>query len=117
MNIYKQQILDHYRNPRNYRKIADYNASARLTNTTCGDEIEMYLRVKDGKVEDIGFQGSGCALSIACSSMLTELVQGLPLARVELLGEKEIEEMVGQVNPGRKKCVMLPLEVLKAAVI
>lgn len=72
-DIYREIILDYYRNPRNYGKIQDPDISQRDSNPLCGDELEMHLNIKDDKVTDVKFTGKGCAISQASASMLTEL--------------------------------------------
>ncbi|MDE1841384.1 MAG: SUF system NifU family Fe-S cluster assembly protein, partial [Thaumarchaeota archaeon] len=73
-DIYREIILDYYRNPRNYGKIQDPDIAQRDSNPLCGDELEMHLNIKDDKVADVKFTGKGCAISQASASMLTELI-------------------------------------------
>jgi nitrogen fixation NifU-like protein len=75
-DLYQQLIVDHNRNPRNFRVPPDANRTAEGDNPLCGDRITLYLRVEDGRVLDAAFQGSGCAISRASASMMTQAVQG-----------------------------------------
>ena len=74
--LYQQVVLDHNRNPRNFKKIPDANRTAEGTNPLCGDEIVLYLRLDDDVVADVGFRGSGCAISQASASLMTSAVKG-----------------------------------------
>lgn len=116
MNLYKEEILDHYKHPHNFGDLEDKTHSMRETNMACGDMVEMYLKVKDGVIERAGFRGLGCALSTAVSSMLTDEVVGKKIDEVGKWNKEKIVEMIGEVNLGREKCVMLPLVALKKAV-
>lgn len=75
-DLYQQLIVDHNRNPRNFRLLPDANRTAEGDNPLCGDRIKLYLRVEDGRVAEATFQGSGCAISKASASMMTQAVQG-----------------------------------------
>ena len=83
MNIYQENILDHYKNPRNFGKLKNPDIVAKDANTLCGDEIEIQIKLKDGKIEDIRFSGPGCAISRASGSMLTEYVKGKSVDEVK----------------------------------
>ena len=74
--LYQEMILDHYRNPRNYCQMTCHTHRAKGHNPLCGDEIRVYLKVKDGVIEDISFEGSGCAISKASGSLMTEQLKG-----------------------------------------
>ncbi len=116
-DIYKDIILDYYRNPRNFGELPNPDVRAKDSNPLCGDIIEMQLKIKDGKVEDIRFQGKGCAISQASASMLTEVVKGKSLDEVKALGKPDVLELLG-IDPGptRIKCALLGLKVLKLGV-
>ena len=84
--LYEELILDHNRNPRNYpRKPDGANHTARGFNPLCGDEFMVHLQVKDGVVQDVGFEGAGCAISTASASLMTEAVKGKSLEHAESL--------------------------------
>ncbi len=116
-DIYKDIILDYYRNPRNFGELPNPDVRAKDSNPLCGDIIEMQLKINDGKVEDIRFQGKGCAISQASASMLTEAVKGKSLDDVKALGKPDVLELLG-IDPGptRIKCALLGLKVLKLGV-
>lgn len=75
-DLYQQVVLDHNRSPRNFKTVPDANRSAEGTNPLCGDEITLYLRVENDVIQDVGFQGSGCAISQASASLMTSAVKG-----------------------------------------
>jgi nitrogen fixation protein NifU and related proteins len=118
-DIYREIILDHYRNPRNKGKLADADVSIHDSNPLCGDEIDIHLRVDKDMIRDIKFEGRGCAISQASASMLTELVMDKPLSVVKDLTKNEILENIGLVNlgPARIKCALLSLKVLKLSMV
>ncbi|HEY6669068.1 MAG TPA: SUF system NifU family Fe-S cluster assembly protein [Candidatus Nitrosopolaris sp.] len=118
-DIYREIILDHYRNPRNKGKLADADVSIHDSNPLCGDEIDIHLRVDKDMIKDIKFEGRGCAISQASASMLTELVMDKPLSVVKDLAKNEILENIGLVNlgPARIKCALLSLKVLKLSMV
>ena len=118
-DIYREIILDHYRNPRNKGRISDADVSFHDSNPLCGDEIDIHLKVKDNIVKDIKFEGRGCAISQASASMLTEMVMNKPLTSVKELGKDDILENIGLVNlgPARIKCALLSLKVLKMSMV
>ena len=116
-DIYKDIILDYYRHPRNFGDLSDPDVRAKDSNPLCGDVIEMQLRIKDGKVDDLRFKGRGCAISQASASMLTELAKGKTLDEIKALGKGDVLSMLG-IDPGptRIKCALLGLKVIKLGV-
>ena len=117
-DFYRDYILDHYRNPRNFGTIERPDAQAEDLNPLCGDQIRMDQRVNDGVVSDVRFSGKGCAISQASASMLTEAVKGMKLEDVAKLSKEIVLENVGiGISPTRMKCAMLGLRVLKSAAI
>ncbi len=88
-DLYQEVILDHGRNPRNFRKPADCNREANGYNPLCGDKVTVYLRIDgEGRVEEAGFTGTGCAISMASASLMTEVLKGKTLAQAERLFER-----------------------------
>jgi len=117
-DFYRDYILDHYRNPRNFGHLERADASAEDLNPLCGDVIRMELQVEDGVVKDVRFSGKGCAISQASASMLTEELKGMPLEDVAKLSKEIVLENVGiGISPTRMKCAMLGLRVAKSAAI
>ncbi len=118
-DIYREIILDHYRNPRNKGKLPHADVSTHDSNPLCGDEIDMHLKVEQGRIKDIKFEGRGCAISQASASMLTEMVLDKPLTAVKDLAKDDILENIGLMNlgPARIKCALLSLKVLKMGMI
>ena len=84
-DLYQEIILDHYKKPRNHERLADANREAEGHNPLCGDRVKVFLKVEDGVVRDVAFEGAGCAISTASASMMTEAVKGKPVAEVEKL--------------------------------
>lgn len=118
-DIYREIILDHYRNPRNKGKLPQADVGPHDSNPLCGDEIDIHLKVEQGKIKDIKFEGRGCAISQASASMLTEMVMDKPLTAVKDLAKDDILENIGLMNlgPARIKCALLSLKVLKMGMI
>ena len=118
-DFYKEYILDHYRNPRNFGHLEHPTAVAEDLNPLCGDKIQMELLVgDDGKISDVRFSGKGCAISQASASMLTESIKGKTLEEVAQLSHDVVLENVGiGISPTRMKCAMLGLKVAKSAAL
>jgi nitrogen fixation protein NifU and related proteins len=118
-DIYREIILDHYRNPRNKGRLPNPDVSIHDSNPLCGDEIDMHLKVEEDKIKDIKFEGMGCAISQASASMLTEMVLNKPLKHVKDLVKEDILENIGLTNlgPARIKCALLSLKVLKMSMV
>ena len=116
-DIYKDIILDYYRHPRNFGDLPEPDVRSKDSNPLCGDVIEMQIKVKDGKIDDLRFKGRGCAISQASASMLTELAKGKTLDEIKSLGKEDILSMLG-IDPGptRIKCALLGLKVIKLGV-
>jgi len=114
MKLYKEEIVDHYKNPRRFGELPDKTHEANETNASCGDMIEIYLKIKEGVIKDAAFKGVGCALSTAAASMLMEELVGKKQDEVLRWDKKKMEDLIGEVNPGRIKCIMLPIVALQA---
>jgi nitrogen fixation NifU-like protein len=115
--LYREQILDHYKSPRNHGLLEPRDAIAEGQNPLCGDELTVSLRFgEDDVIEDIGFVGQGCAISQAATSMLTELVKGRTAEEVAAMPKEELLDEIGiPLTPVRLKCAILGLGVLKVA--
>lgn len=118
-DIYREIILDHYRNPRNKGKIDNPDVVIHDSNPLCGDQIDIYLKVVEGQIKDIKFDGKGCAISQASASMLTEMVMDKPLTTAKDISKDEVLENIGLTNlgPARIKCALLSLKVLKMGMV
>jgi nitrogen fixation NifU-like protein len=116
--LYREVILDHYKNPRGHGALEPHDAHAEGQNPLCGDEVSIFVRFGDDgeTIEDVGFEGRGCAISQAATSMLTELVKGRKAEEVATLPKEELLEEIGiPLTPIRLKCAILGLGVLKVA--
>ncbi|HOX96495.1 MAG TPA: iron-sulfur cluster assembly scaffold protein [Candidatus Woesebacteria bacterium] len=108
MNEYKEIIIDHYKNPRNQGELADADMVIDEANASCGDIIKIFVKIKDGIIMDMKWQGVGCAISTAGASMLSEKIIGMTKEKVINFGEKGVVEMLGgEINAGRMKCATL----------
>jgi nitrogen fixation NifU-like protein len=115
-DLYRDFILDHYRNPRNAGTLPNPDATFEDNNPLCGDKIRMDVKVEDGKVTDVRFAGRGCAISIASASLLTEQIKGMPLTDIAKLGKDEVLGNLGiDISAARLKCALLGIKVLKQA--
>jgi nitrogen fixation NifU-like protein len=135
-DLYQEVILDHNRRPRNFRVLEDANRTAEGYNPLCGDKVAIFLRLEDDVVREIAFQGSGCAISKASASLLTEAVKGRRLAEVDQLFERFHRMVTAEATepvdveglgklavfagvreyPARVKCATLAWHTLRAAV-
>jgi nitrogen fixation protein NifU and related proteins len=114
--LYRENILDHYKSPRSHGVIEQADAQAEGQNPLCGDEVAISVALDGDTIEDIKFRGRGCAISQAATSMLMEMVKGRSAAEVAEMSRDELLEEVGiPLTPVRLKCAMLGLGVLKVA--
>jgi nitrogen fixation NifU-like protein len=116
--LYREIILDHYRNPRGHGVLEGADAKAEGQNPLCGDEVSIYVSFADDgdTIEDVKFSGRGCAISQAATSMLMEMVKGRSATEVATLPRDELLEEVGiPLTPVRLKCALLGLGTLKVA--
>jgi len=135
-DLYQQVILDHQKKPRNFRALPMANRHAEGFNPLCGDKVHLYLKMENGVIQDVGFQGTGCAISTASASMMTESVKGKTPAEAEAIFERfrklvtsdsheaadggpdlgKLEVFSGvREFPVRVKCATLPWHTLRAA--
>jgi nitrogen fixation NifU-like protein len=117
-SLYREVILDHYKNPRGHGGIEDADAEAEGQNPLCGDEVSIYVAFgEDGEtIDDVKFSGRGCAISQAATSMLMEMAKGRTAEQVATLDKDELLEEIGvPLTPVRLKCAMLGLTTLKVA--
>ena len=117
-DLYREVILDHYKNPRGHGVIEGADAQAEGLNPLCGDEVSIYVQfAEDGEtIDEVKFSGRGCAISQASTSMLMEMVKGRTANEVGALSKDELLEEIGiPLTPIRLKCALLGLGVLKVA--
>ena len=108
MSDYKEIIIDHYKNPRNQGEMVGADRVIDEANASCGDMIKIFVKIADGKILDMKWQGIGCAISTAGASMLSEKVVGMTKEDLEEFGETGVVEMLGgEINAGRVKCATL----------
>ncbi|MEP7158155.1 MAG: Fe-S cluster assembly sulfur transfer protein SufU, partial [Chloroflexota bacterium] len=117
-DLYRDEILEHYRNPHNFGTLESPTTAKEGANPLCGDRITLMLAINDsGTVEDVAFTGRGCAISQASASMLTDEIKGKPLAEIANMGRVDVLKNLGiEISPARMKCAMLSLETLRSAV-
>ena len=114
-DLYRDNIIDHYQNPRNYGTLEHPDISYEDSNPVCGDELRIDLKIDQGRVADARFQGHGCSISQASASMLTEEIIGKTLAEVQHIDKQYLLDLLGiPLGPVRLKCALLSLKVLKA---
>ncbi|MHA2502378.1 MAG: iron-sulfur cluster assembly scaffold protein [Candidatus Kariarchaeaceae archaeon] len=118
-SIYQQQIIDHYKYPRNFITIENADIDYGDANPVCGDEIRITINLDEEKnIKEIGFHGKGCAISMASASLLTELLEEMTIEEAKELTNDDIREMLGiDLSPVRLKCAILSLKVLEGGII
>lgn len=115
-DMYRDYILDHYKNPRNQGELPGATNTYSDSNPLCGDELSMALRIDDDRVADVRFSGKGCAISQASASILTEEIKGKTLDEIKAIDRDQILENLGiPISPARIKCALLSLKTLKGA--
>ena len=112
---YSEKVMDHYRNPRNVGTIEDADAVGSAGSLTCGDQLKIYLKIKDNVVTDAKFQTFGCGSAVASSSMMTEMIIGKPLEEVKKLTNKDIADALGGLPPEKMHCSVMGHEALEDA--
>lgn len=122
MDIYREEILEHWRNPQNFGEMERPDLVIDQVNPLCGDEITLYIKLNDNRstINDIRFTGKGCAISIATASILSENIRGKSLSLLSKMTGKDVLKMIGGppaggFPPARLKCAFLPLEALRRA--
>ncbi len=115
-SLYREVILDHYKNPRGHGVISGADAEAEGQNPLCGDEVSIAVAFEGDTIADVKFQGRGCAISQAATSMLMDMVKGRTAQEVASMSRDELLDEVGiPLTPVRLKCALLGLGVLKLA--
>jgi len=117
LDIYQENILDHYETPRNFSKLKEKDVEAHDSNPLCGDRFDIELKFEKGKVKEVGFSGHGCAISTASASMLSEKIKGKPIEEIKMLDKDDVLDLLGvELSHVRIKCAMLPLKIIKLGV-
>ena len=112
--FYREYILDHYKNPRNFGRLEGADITHEEYNPLCGDLVGMDFRVADGVIEDVRFHGRGCAISQASASLMTERLKGMRLEEARKITKHDVLDELGiEISPARLKCALLSLKVLK----
>lgn len=114
--MYSEKVMDHFRNPRNGREMDDADAKGKMGNPADGDTTEIYIKVRDDKIEDISFQTYGCAAAIATSSMLTEMAKGKTLEEAEKISRQDVADALGGLPPRKMECSNIAPDALKDAI-
>jgi nitrogen fixation NifU-like protein len=115
--LYRDYILDHYKNPRNFGELDPHDLEFHDHNPLCGDELGVHLALDDeGRIADLRFHGHGCAISQAAASIASEDLIGMPVSRIRDLSADWVLDRLGiEVSPTRRKCALLTLKVLRGA--
>uniref|UniRef100_A0A832I2G2 SUF system NifU family Fe-S cluster assembly protein n=1 Tax=Eiseniibacteriota bacterium TaxID=2212470 RepID=A0A832I2G2_UNCEI len=114
-DLYRENILDHYRHPRHHGTLEAPDVSYEDANPLCGDRIRMDFRIRDGRIAEVRFTGTGCSISQAAASMLCERLEGMSLEEARALSRDDVLDMIGiELGPVRLKCALLALKTLKA---
>ena len=113
--MYSAQLLDHFQNPRNAGELADADAIAEAANPVCGDTLRITMKIAAGKVARIQFKAKGCVASIACASVLTELVQGTSVGEAGKFRTQDIISAVGGLPPASSHAAQLAVDALSSA--
>ncbi len=116
MALYSEKVMDHFRNPRNVGEIPDADGIGEVGNARCGDIMKIYLKIKDGVIEDVKFNTFGCGSAIASSSMATELIKGKPLSQALELTNKAVAEALDGLPAHKMHCSVLAEEAIRAAI-
>jgi nitrogen fixation protein NifU and related proteins len=115
-SLYSTTFTEHLTRPRNVGELADANAVAEETNPVCGDRLRLYLRVRDGRVEAAQFLAYGCPPTLACGSVLTEMLQGCSLEEAKRISRQDLVEAIGGLPARKQHAAALAIETLKSAI-
>lgn len=116
-NMYAENILDHYRNPRNFGKLSDAEIKYRESNPLCGDDYEFDIKVSNGQVQDVKFSGDGCAISKASASLLSEEIKQKKLDELKKMKLDDVLKLLGiEVSSARISCALVPLYAIQKGI-
>ncbi len=114
MNMYRQNILEHYKHPDNFGSLANYDIKTHAHNTSCGDEIEIKIKLDKGKIKDAKFQAKGCAISLASADILLDNIKDKSLNEIKKLDEKHLLKLLNvEITHARMNCALLALNALQ----
>lgn len=116
MQEYTEKVMDHFANPRNVGEIDAADGVGEVGNAKCGDIMKIFLKVKDGRIEDVKFKTFGCGAAIATSSMVTELVKGKTLEEAEQVTNDAVAKALGGLPPVKMHCSNLAADAMRAAI-
>ena len=114
--MYSEQVMEHFRNPRNVGEIENADGVGKVGNPVCGDIMELSIKVKDGRIDDAKFRTFGCGAAIATSSMVTELVKGKTIEEALEVSNKAVVEALGGLPPVKMHCSVLAEQALRSAI-
>ncbi|CAN5156784.1 SUF system NifU family Fe-S cluster assembly protein [soil metagenome] len=113
-NLYREEILEHFKDPQNFSKIDNPTYTSKEVNPFCGDDIEIFIKENNDKTTEVSFLGKGCAVSIAAASMLTEFAQGKTVKELKKINDSDMMDLLDiEVSESRKKCAFLALATLQ----
>lgn len=112
---YSQEVIDHFTNPRNLGEIKDADGIGEVGNAKCGDVMQLFIKIKDDKIEDAKFKTFGCCAAIATSSMITEMIKGKPISELKEVTNQAVAEALGGLPKIKLHCSVLAEDALKAA--
>ena len=116
MEIYKEHILDLYKNPKNKKILNNFNSEFSKNNPLCGDTMKIQLLIQKDRIKDISFTGDGCAISQASASLLTDKIKNMPIKQVKNLTKEDVLELLRiPISYARLNCALLPLDTIKGA--
>ena len=114
MNMYRENIIEHWKNPNNSGNLTNFNIKTHAHNPSCGDEIEIKIKIEKNKIKDAKFIGEGCAISLASADILLDNIKNKNLDEVKKIDEKKLLSLLGtKLTPSRLNCALLSLQALK----
>jgi nitrogen fixation NifU-like protein len=116
MSLYRDRIVEHYKNPHNEGTVDDPDVDVTVSNASWGDTLSVTARIEDGVIADIKFEGNGCALSVASASFFTDKLQGMAVDELDTITNDDVFDLAGleqdEVSPMRTKCVLLSKDII-----